>query len=90
MAQSVKRLRAAQVARIQSPVPARPTISVEKLALFCNPTSEGTRGARSVKELSKLRAIASSLGISELTIRGSRPPYGCPLSVCVSVCLSVI
>jgi hypothetical protein len=33
---------ATQVARVQCPVQARPIISVEKLALFCNPASEGT------------------------------------------------
>jgi hypothetical protein len=32
-------LPATQVARAQSPVPAGPTISVEKVALFCNPAS---------------------------------------------------
>jgi hypothetical protein len=31
-----------QMARVQYPFPASPTINVEKLALFCNPASGGT------------------------------------------------
>jgi hypothetical protein len=42
MAERLALLPATQLARVWSPVPARPTISVEKLALFCNPAS-GTR-----------------------------------------------
>ena len=38
--------------------------------------------------LSKLRATASSLGIENCPF-ASRPLYGYPFSVCVSVCLSV-
>jgi hypothetical protein len=34
-------LPATQVTRVQSPVPARPTISVDKLALYSNPASGG-------------------------------------------------
>jgi hypothetical protein len=48
MAQSVRRLRAAQAARVRSPVPARHKIGVDKLSLFCNrdnPTSRGTSQA---------------------------------------------
>jgi hypothetical protein len=45
MAQWVKRLRSAKAARVQSLVPARPTVSVEKYALFCNPASGGTSQA---------------------------------------------
>ena len=43
MAERVAPLRAVRAARVRSPVPARPTISVEKVALFCSPAS----GARS-------------------------------------------
>jgi hypothetical protein len=42
MAERLVPLPATQVALVRSPVPARPTISVEKLALFCNPASGGT------------------------------------------------
>jgi hypothetical protein len=39
MAERLVSLAAKQVARVQFPVPARPTFSVEKVALFCNPAS---------------------------------------------------
>jgi hypothetical protein len=42
MAERLVPLPATQVARAQSLVPSRPTISVEKLAIFCNPASGGT------------------------------------------------
>jgi hypothetical protein len=42
MAEGLAPLPAMQVARVQSPVPAGPTISAEKVALFCN-TGSGTR-----------------------------------------------
>jgi hypothetical protein len=37
MAERLATLPTTQVARVQSPVPAGPTISVDKVALFCNP-----------------------------------------------------
>jgi hypothetical protein len=43
MAEPLATLPAMQVARDRSPVPSGPTISVEKVAFFCNPES----GARS-------------------------------------------
>jgi hypothetical protein len=43
MAERLATLPAMQVARVRSPVPARPMISVEKVSLFCNPAP----GARS-------------------------------------------
>jgi hypothetical protein len=39
MAERLVPLPATQVAWVRFPVPARPTISVEKLALFCNPAA---------------------------------------------------
>jgi hypothetical protein len=42
MAERLLLLPATQVAWVRSPVPARPKISVEKLALVCNPASGGT------------------------------------------------
>jgi hypothetical protein len=42
MAERLAPLPATQGARVQSPVPAGPAISVEKVALFCNPVL-GTR-----------------------------------------------
>jgi hypothetical protein len=42
MAERLLPLSATQMARVRSLVLARPTISVDKLALFCNPASGGT------------------------------------------------
>jgi hypothetical protein len=42
MAEQVVSLLATQVARVQFPVPARPTFRVEKVAFLCNPASGGT------------------------------------------------
>jgi hypothetical protein len=42
MAEQLSPPPATQVARARSPVPARPTFSVETLALLCNPVSGGT------------------------------------------------
>jgi hypothetical protein len=39
MAERLETLPAMQVARVRFPVPAGPTFSVEKVALFCNPAS---------------------------------------------------
>jgi hypothetical protein len=39
MAERLATLPAKQVARVQSPVPAGPMISVVKMAVFCNPAS---------------------------------------------------
>jgi hypothetical protein len=39
MAERLETLPAMQVARVRFPVPARPTFSVEKVAVFCNPAS---------------------------------------------------
>jgi hypothetical protein len=44
---------ATQVARVQFPVPARPTISVEKVALFCNPVSEGTFSSTAIEIINR-------------------------------------
>jgi hypothetical protein len=41
MSERLTTLLATQVARVQFPVPARPTFRVEKMALFCNPASGG-------------------------------------------------
>jgi hypothetical protein len=42
MAERLVPLLATQVARVRFPVPARPMFSVEKVALFCDPTPGGT------------------------------------------------
>jgi hypothetical protein len=42
MAERLVPLLATQVAWVRYPVPARPTFSVEKVALFCNPALGGT------------------------------------------------
>jgi hypothetical protein len=49
MAEWLVPLLATQVARIRFPVPARPTFSVEKVALFCNPASGGTFSSTAIE-----------------------------------------
>jgi hypothetical protein len=48
-------LPATQVAWVRSYVPARPTISVEKLALFCNPASGGTFSSNAIEIIRRLK-----------------------------------
>jgi hypothetical protein len=59
MAERLVPLSALQVAWVQSPVPARPTISVEKLAHFCNPASGGTLQALHLHCIIKYKNSAS-------------------------------
>jgi hypothetical protein len=51
-------LLATQVARVRFPVPARPTFSVEKVALFCNPASGGTFSSTAIEILKWVKKIA--------------------------------
>jgi hypothetical protein len=55
MAERLETLPAMQVARVWFPVPARPTFSVEKVALFCN---SGNRGKNDEwrKKVTKIRS----------------------------------
>jgi hypothetical protein len=49
MAERLATLLATQVARVQFPVPARPTFRVEKVALFCNPALGGTFSSTAIE-----------------------------------------
>jgi hypothetical protein len=55
MAERVAPLPATQVARVRSPVQARPLISVEKLALFRNPASGGTFSSTAIEIIKRLK-----------------------------------
>jgi hypothetical protein len=47
------------VAWVQTPVVTRPTFSVEKLALFCNPASETTFPNTAIKIIHRLKFAAA-------------------------------
>jgi hypothetical protein len=49
MAERLATLLATQVARVGFLVPARPMFRVEKVALFCNPASEGTFSSTAIE-----------------------------------------
>jgi hypothetical protein len=44
--------------RVRFPVPARPTFSVEKAALFCNPASGGTFSSTAIEIIKCVKKIA--------------------------------
>jgi hypothetical protein len=49
------------MARVRSPVPARPTISVKKLALICNPASWGTFSSTAIEIIKRIKfAVAKA------------------------------
>jgi hypothetical protein len=54
MAERLATLPAKQVAWVQFQVPARPTFSVEKVALFCNPASGGTFSSTAIEIINGL------------------------------------
>jgi hypothetical protein len=54
MAERLEPLPATQVARARSPVPSGPTISVEKLALLCNPAVGGTFSSTAIEIIQRL------------------------------------
>jgi hypothetical protein len=61
MAERLVPLLATQVARVPITVPARPTISVKKVALFCNPASGGTFSSTAIEIINRLKfAVAKS------------------------------
>jgi hypothetical protein len=55
MAERLVPLLATQVARFQFPVPTRPTISLEKVALFCYPASGGTFSSTAIEIKNRLK-----------------------------------
>jgi hypothetical protein len=59
MAERLAPLRATQVARVRSPD--RPTISVNKLALFCNPASGATFSSTAIEIINSFKfAVAKT------------------------------
>jgi hypothetical protein len=61
MAERLVPLLATQVARARFLVPARPTISVEKVAIFCNPASGGTFSSTAIEMINMLKfAVAKA------------------------------
>jgi hypothetical protein len=70
MAERLVPLLATQVARVRSPVPARLTISVEKLALFCNPTFGGTFSSTAIEIINRIKfALAKAKVFPHLEAR---------------------
>jgi hypothetical protein len=51
-------LPATQVARVQFPDPDRPTFSVEKVALFCNPAAGGTFSSTAIEIIKWVKKFA--------------------------------
>jgi hypothetical protein len=58
MAERLVPLLAKQVARVQLPVPARPTFRVEKVALLCNLASGGTFSSTAIEIIKWVKNIA--------------------------------
>jgi hypothetical protein len=58
MAERLVPLLATQVAWVRFPVPARPTIRVEKVALFFNPASGGTFSSTTIEIIKWVKNIA--------------------------------
>jgi hypothetical protein len=61
MAERLAPLRATQVARARSPVSARPTISVEKVAILSKPASGGTFSSTAIEIINSFKfAVAKA------------------------------
>jgi hypothetical protein len=58
MAERLVPLLAPQVARVRFPVPDRPTLRVEKVALFCNLGSGGTFSSSAIEIIKWVKKIA--------------------------------
>jgi hypothetical protein len=69
-ARTLTPLLATQVARVWFPVPARPTFSVEKVALFCNPASGATFSstANDIIKWIKKKCSSASKGVPHLEV----------------------
>jgi hypothetical protein len=61
MAECLATLIATQVAWVRFPVPARPSFSVEKVALFCNPASGGTFSSTGIEIIKWVKKIVVAL-----------------------------
>jgi hypothetical protein len=69
MAERLVSLLATQVARVRFPVPARPTFRVAKVALFCQPASEGTFPSNIIEIIKWAKKIAVHLKAWEYRIQ---------------------
>jgi hypothetical protein len=69
MAERLATLLATQVARVQFPVPARPTFRVENVALFCNPASGGTFSSTAIEIIKWVQKIADAQAHLEAWVR---------------------
>jgi hypothetical protein len=58
MAERFATLPATQVARVRFPIPARARFRVEKVALFCNPTSGGTFSSTAIEIIKWIKTFA--------------------------------
>jgi hypothetical protein len=58
MAERLATLLATQVAWVRFPVPVRPTFSVEKVALFCNPVSGSPFSSTAIEVKKWVKKIA--------------------------------
>jgi hypothetical protein len=63
MAERFEPLPVTQVACVRSPVPGRPTISVEKLALFCNPASGSTFSSTAIAIINRLKFVVAKSNV---------------------------
>jgi hypothetical protein len=71
MAERLVPLLATQVSRVQLPVPARPTFSVEKVALFWSPASGGTllsTAIEIIKWVNKLQLTGNSAFLEQIKL----------------------
>jgi hypothetical protein len=57
MAERLVPLLAKQLDRVRFPVPARPTFSVEKVALFYNPVSGGTFSSTAIEIIKRIKKL---------------------------------
>jgi hypothetical protein len=87
MAEHLVTLPAMQVARVRFPVPVRPTFSVEKVALFCNPVPGGTFSSTAIEIIKWVNKFAVAQAKVSHNLRpgkaSEKTPKGViPLSLC--------
>jgi hypothetical protein len=58
MAERLVSLLATQTSRVRFTVPARPMFRVEKVALFCDPASEGTFSSTAIEIIKRVKLFA--------------------------------
>jgi hypothetical protein len=68
MADRLETLPDMHVARVRFPVLARPTFSVEKVALFCNPSSGGTFSSTAIEIIKWVKFFAGAKVCGDLRL----------------------